>query len=144
MSNTIKFQCHIQISSKKLLDKVKGKTLSFMGNSKTIDKNGEVIFTFPNNTNQFEFEVSDERFYKKAKNNVVRATNNYNDANNTISLNLLSKLRLYFNGKEIYITNGNKAIDYFGAYSGNALSIEEKEELKEQYGYEKFVSYKRS
>lgn len=99
MSNTIKFQCHIQISSKKLLDKVKGKTLSFMGNSKTIDKNGEVIFTFPNNTNQFEFEVSDERFYKKAKNNVVRATNNYNDANNTISLNLLSKLRLYFNGK---------------------------------------------
>ena len=44
MSNTIKFQCHIQISSKKLLDEVKGKTLSFMGNSKTIDANGEVIF----------------------------------------------------------------------------------------------------
>ena len=107
-----------------------------------ISKNGEIIFTFPNNTNQFEFEVSDERFYKKAKNNVVRATNNYNDANNTISLNLLSKLRLYFNGKEIYITNGNKAIDYFNAYSGNALSIEEKEELKEQYKYENFVSYK--
>ena len=44
MSNTIKFQCHIQISSKKLLDEVKGKTLSFMTNSKTIDENGEVIF----------------------------------------------------------------------------------------------------
>ena len=44
MSETIKFQCHIQISSKKLLDEVKGKTLSFMGNSKTIDANGEVIF----------------------------------------------------------------------------------------------------
>ncbi len=43
MSNTIKFQCHIQISSKKL-DEVKGKTLSFMENSKTIDENGEVIF----------------------------------------------------------------------------------------------------
>ena len=44
MSNTIKFQCHIQISSKKLLDEVKGKALSFMTNSKTIDENGEVIF----------------------------------------------------------------------------------------------------
>ncbi|WP_343353047.1 hypothetical protein V3I05_06710 [Helicobacter mastomyrinus] len=44
MSNTIKFQCHIQISNEKLLDEVAGKTLSFMGNSKTIDANGEVIF----------------------------------------------------------------------------------------------------
>lgn len=33
-------------------------------------------------------------------------------------------------------------IDYFNAYSGNALSIEEKEELREQYKYENFVSYK--
>ncbi len=44
MSNTIKFQCHIQIPNEKLLDEVAGKTLSFMGNSKTIDANGEVIF----------------------------------------------------------------------------------------------------
>lgn len=33
-------------------------------------------------------------------------------------------------------------IDYFNAYSGNALSIGEKEELIKQYGYESFVSYK--
>ncbi len=43
MSETIKFQCHIQISSKEL-NKVVGKTLSFMGNSKTIDEKGGVIF----------------------------------------------------------------------------------------------------
>ncbi len=33
-------------------------------------------------------------------------------------------------------------IDYFNAYSGNALSLGEKEELIKQYGYESFVSYK--
>ena len=43
MSNTISFQCHIQISSKEL-KKVVGKTLTFMGNSKTIDENGKVVF----------------------------------------------------------------------------------------------------
>ena len=107
-----------------------------------ISKNGETTFAFPNNTNQFELEISDERFYKKAKNDVVRATNNYNNTNNTISLNLLSKLRLHFNGKELYINNGNKTLDYFLAYSGNALSIEEKEKLKKQYKYENFVNYK--
>lgn len=42
MSNTIKFQC--QISNIKLLDEVKGKTLCFMGVSKTIDEKGRVIF----------------------------------------------------------------------------------------------------
>lgn len=44
MSNTIKFQCHIQISNIKLLDEVKGKALYFMGDSKTIDEKGRVIF----------------------------------------------------------------------------------------------------
>lgn len=107
-----------------------------------ISKNGEITFTFPNNTNQFKLEVFDKRFYKKAKNDAVRATNNYSNANNTISLNLLSKLRLYFNGKELYINNGNKALYYFLAYSGNALSVEEKEALKKQYKYENFVNYK--
>ena len=43
MSNTISFQCHIQISSKEL-EKAVGKTLTFMGNSKTIDENGKVVF----------------------------------------------------------------------------------------------------
>ena len=43
MSNTISFQCHIQISSKEL-KKVVGKALTFMGNSKTIDENGKVVF----------------------------------------------------------------------------------------------------
>ena len=43
MSNTISFQCHIQISSKEL-KKVVGKTLTFMGNAKTIDENGKVVF----------------------------------------------------------------------------------------------------
>lgn len=105
-------------------------------------KNGEAIFTLPLNANQFKFEVFDERFYKEAKNNMVRTTNSYNNTNSTISLNLLSKLSLYFNGKELYINNGNQVIDYFRAYSGNALSIEEKEDLKKQYGYENFVSYK--
>ncbi|WP_077388274.1 M23 family metallopeptidase [Helicobacter bilis] len=107
-----------------------------------ISKNGEAIFTLPNNANKFRFEVFDERFYKEAKSNMERTTNSYNDTNNTISLNLLSKPSLYFNGKELYINNGNKVIDYFRAYSGNALSIKEKESLKEQYGYENFVSYK--
>lgn len=107
-----------------------------------ISKNGEAIFTLPNNANQFRFEVFDERFYRKAKNDVARITNSYNNTNNTISLNLLSKPSLYFNGKELYINNGNQVIDYFRAYSGNALSIKEKESLKEQYGYENFVSYK--
>ena len=107
-----------------------------------ISKNGEAIFTLPNNANKFRFEVFDERFYRKAKNDAVRTTNSYNDTNNTISLNLLSKPSLYFNGKELYIHNGNKIIESFRAYSGNALSIEEKESLKEQYGYENFVSYK--
>ena len=73
---------------------------------------------------------------------LLRITNSYNNTNNTISLNLLSKPSLYFNGKELYINNGNQVIDYFRAYSGNALSIKEKESLKEQYGYENFVSYK--
>lgn len=107
-----------------------------------ISKNGEAIFTLPNNANKFRFEVFDERFYKEAKSNMERTTNSYNNTNDTISLNLLSKPSLYFNGKELYINNGNKVIDYFRAYSGNALSIEEKESLKEQYGYENFVSYK--
>lgn len=107
-----------------------------------ISKNGEAIFTLPNNANKFRFEVFDERFYKEAKSNMERTTNSYNNTNDTISLNLLSKPSLYFNGKELYINNGNKVIDYFRAYSGNALSIKEKESLKEQYGYENFVSYK--
>ena len=107
-----------------------------------ISKNGEAIFTLPNNANKFRFEVFDERFYKEAKSNMERTTNSYNNTNDTISLNLLSKPSLYFNGKELYINNGNKVIDYFRAYSGNALSIKKKESLKEQYGYENFVSYK--
>ncbi|GAD18546.1 hypothetical protein [Helicobacter fennelliae] len=43
MSETIKFQCHIKISGKKL-NELTGKTLTLMGNSKTIDENGEVVF----------------------------------------------------------------------------------------------------
>lgn len=95
-----------------------------------ISKNGEAIFTLPNNANKFRFEVFDERFYKEAKSNMERTTNSYNNTNDTISLNLLSKPSLYFNGKELYINNGNKVIDYFRAYSGNALSIKKKRKLK--------------
>ncbi len=43
MSDTISIQCHIQVSSKEL-KKVVGKTLTFMGNAKTIDENGKVVF----------------------------------------------------------------------------------------------------
>ncbi len=107
-----------------------------------ISKNGEVIFNLPSNANKFKLEISSERFYEKAKNNIIRTTNSYNSNNNIISLNLISKPWLYFNGKELYICNGNKVIDYFSAYSGNVLSIERKEELIKQYNYESFVSYK--
>ena len=106
-----------------------------------ISNNGEAIFTIPANAYQFEFEIFDERFYSKAKNDMVRVTNNYK-SDSTISLILLSKPRLYFNGKELFISNGNKVLDYFKAYSGNALKIEEREKLEKQYGYKNFVSYK--
>lgn len=43
MSETIKFQCHIKISSK-YSDELVGQTLSFMEDSKTIDERGMVIF----------------------------------------------------------------------------------------------------
>ena len=52
------------------------------------------------------------------------------------------KYHLYFNGEELYCFKGNKTISYYTAYSGNALSLKEKESLKEQYKYERFVSYK--
>ncbi|AAP76832.1 glycine zipper family protein [Helicobacter hepaticus] len=68
--------------------------------------------------------------------------NAYRSAKKPLELRFLGKIHCYFNGKELYINNGNKAIDYFNAYSGNALSLGEKEELIKQYGYESFVSYK--
>lgn len=51
-------------------------------------------------------------------------------------LRFLGKIWLYFNGSELSLYKGNQAIDYFRAYSGKALSIEEKAmEIRErEYG----------
>lgn len=56
-------------------------------------------------------------------------------------LRFLGEIWLYFNGSELFLYQGNQVLDYFRAYSGKALSKEEKEELEKQYEYENFVSY---
>ena len=109
----------------------------------SISQNGVLRFNLPSNANTFELTILDTRFLEKAKGDNIKTTNNYsNTPNPTITLNLISKPSLYFNGYELQIHQNNKIIESFRAYSGNALSIEEKESLKEQYGYENFVSYK--
>lgn len=105
-----------------------------------ISKNGEVIFTCPSNAKQFKFEISDERFYKIAKNDIVRTIRSCNE-NKSIKLILLSKFSFYFNGKELQIHQNNKIAEYYRAYSGKALNTKDKEALEKDHNYKNFVSY---
>lgn len=102
---------------------------------------GKIIFNNPINSNEFNLIVKDERFYPKAKNDTKRVTNSFTATNNTITLNLIPKIWLYFNGKEIYIYQGNKAIQSFQAFSGNALTLKQKEQLQKENNYINFVEH---
>ncbi|MGX3046053.1 M23 family metallopeptidase [Helicobacter sp. T3_23-1056] len=106
-----------------------------------VSKNGKVTFTIPSNSNTFDLEIIDDRFCHKSKSNIQRVTNSYYKSNNTINLYLLAKIWLYFNGKQIFIMRGNKIVETFRAYSGNALNLAQKQNLINERGYTQFVSY---
>ncbi|RDU58799.1 hypothetical protein CQA53_11865, partial [Helicobacter didelphidarum] len=56
-------------------------------------------------------------------------------------LRFKKKLWLCFNGKSLAIMQGNDIIQEFIAFSGNALSLTEKEQLQKEKGYTHFVEY---
>ena len=108
-----------------------------------ISQNGVLQFNLPSNTNTFELTILDTRYHKTAKGDKgARVTNNYaNTPTPTITLHLISKPSLYFNGYELQIHQNNKIIQSFKAYSGNALSEQEKADLQNNKGYKKFIAY---
>ena len=108
----------------------------------SISQNGVLRFNLPSNANTFELKILDTRFLEKAKGDNIKTTNNYsNTPNPTITLNLIGKPSLCFNGYELQIHQNNKIIQSFKAYSGNALSEQEKVDLQNNKSYKKFVAH---
>ena len=108
----------------------------------SISQNGVLRFNLPSNANTFELTILDTRFLEKAKGDNIKTTNNYsNTPNPTITLNLIGKPSLCFNGYELQIHQNNKIIQSFKAYSGNALSEQEKVDLQKNKSYKKFVAH---